>query len=267
MPGMPFHLEKGHALMALEDLLNRRNDDDIHAVRQILWSGLNDSTKEMGTVFREVVAAAPQLDEYGGQNQPVNDAKGLGGFVTGAWFGETYPNGTPPDPYWLDYAGEIGDVVREALLYTMETAWEIRRPAPLPDVLPDRRIELFWHCAQRWFDCWVTWDSDGPVMLLFATPAHLLGEVRPNMAAHVNAGRAVEVNHADPREDFDMVIVTQEDQVDDAVAGLLGRTWQPSTNGDVKVPPVGATWRGTGDVGTYSVHANAGGMRPRTIFE
>ena len=189
MPGMPFHLEKGHALMAIEDLLNNPAH---RPVLSAAFDGLRTNVP-VADVFSAVAAAAPGLQAYGGQAD-VAAAGGLGPFVADAWFA---PGAPGPAPYWIDYTGDVDGVVREALLLTMEVAWGVDRNAPLPTGPSPRRIELFWHCGQRWFEAWTTWDDpQGPVKILFATPPHIGGTVISNLAPMVAAGKAKAVDRA-----------------------------------------------------------------------
>lgn len=255
MPGMPFHLEKGHALMALEDLLN---DAQHHSVVRTAFDGLRQGVP-VGEVFDTALASAPTLDAYAG-NAGQN---GLGDFVRGAWFDQA--SGSAP-PYWLDYRGDVDGIVREALLFAMETAWGVDRSSPLPRrVDRSRRIDLLWHCAQRWFDAWVTWQSvDGPVTVLFATPPHTGGDIIDEIASAVSQGRATAVDAASAGADGDMVIVCQE-------RNRPGRRTIPqpgwSPRGAITLPAIGRGTVGSGTVGTYSISADAGGSRPRTNWQ
>lgn len=256
MPGMPFHLEKGHALMALEDLLN---DASHHAVVARVFDGLRDGTA-LGEVFADALADAPTLDHYFGHA----GTDGLGAFVRGSWFGQATAGG--PTPYWLDYEGDVDGIVREALLFAMERAWSVDRGQPLPATIADRRgIELVWHCAQRWFDAWITWQSaEGPVTVLFATPPHTGGDIIDRIADATAVGRATPVSATTAGADGDMVLVCQEENGPASWGSSLVTGWWAS--GAFPLPPIGRATRGTGAVGAYSISADAGGNRPRTMW-
>ncbi len=255
MPGMPFHLEKGHALMALEDLLN---DDKHHAVVHQVFEGVRSGTP-LGQVFADALATAPILDQYAGHA----GTAGLGAFVSGAWFGQATTPGA--QPYWLDYEGDVDGIVREALLLAMETAWGVSRSQPLPaSVDRSRRIVLLWHCAQRWFDAWVTWDSpDGPVTLLFATPPHTGGKILDRIDGAVSKGWAQPVDASSVAAEGDMVLVCQERNLP---AGPRRSRAAWTGLGSVLLPPIGRGTVGSGAVQAHSISADAGGARPATTW-
>lgn len=256
MPGMPFHLEKGHALMAIEDLLNNPAH---HAVLRAAFEGLRTNLP-VANVFNNVAAAAPGLAAYGGQPDVVA-AGGLGPFVAGAWFAA--PGAPGPTPYWLDYRGNVDNVVRETLLLAMEVAWGVDRNQPLPGGPFQRRIELFWHCGQRWFEAWTTWDDpQGPVKILFASPPHTGGEVVANVAPLVAAGQANVVDRTTVNLNRDMVLISQPRHVEVAPNSPTS----PSQLGQVPLPSVGTAFQGTGPVGRWSIHADSGGMNPISLF-
>jgi hypothetical protein len=257
MPGMPFHLEKGHALMAVENLLN----DPAH--RNVLitaFDGLR-SGAPLGDVFAGITAHAPQLDAYG-QNPAVTGAGGLGAFVSGAWFGQ--PTGTSPESYWLDFEGAVDEVVRETLLFAMEMAGpDVDRTEPLPPEPFARTIELFWHCGQRWFESWLTWESPAsPITVLFATPPHVAGDVLPSVTS-APPGQATAVTAATADPDRDMILVTEDDHTERRVPAL---TFWPTGKFSLPLPTIGSTWDGSGEVGAWSIHADSGGVRPPTTF-
>ena len=82
MPGMPFHLEKGHALMALEDLLNNPAH---HAVLSAAFDGLRNGTP-VADVFKHRARLGSRCSRHYGSHPAVTAAGGLGPFVAGAWF-------------------------------------------------------------------------------------------------------------------------------------------------------------------------------------
>ena len=125
MPGMPFHLEKGHALMALEDLLN---NPAYRPVLSVAFDGLRNGTP-VGQVLSTALNSTQVIELYGSHPE-VTAAGGLGPFVAGMWFAA--PGAPEPPPYWIDYTGDVDGIVREALLLTMEVAWGVDRNASLP---------------------------------------------------------------------------------------------------------------------------------------
>lgn len=260
MPGMPFHLEKGHGLMAVESLLN---DPAHRAVLATAFEGLRGGTP-LGQVFTDVAAKAPLLDAYGGANQPVNAAGGLGAFVSGAWFGQPSSSGNSPNSYWLDYTGRVDEVVRETLLFAIEMAGPADRKKRLPKHPSTRRIELFWHCGQRWFESWLTWeDASSPIRVLFATPPHTAGEVLSSVSS-APPGQATKVKAAQADPIRDMVLVTEAEHTERRLPTL---TFGPTEQSNIPLPSVGITWEGKGKVGAWSIHADSGGVRPPTTFQ
>lgn len=254
MPGMPFHLEKGHALMALEDLVNAPQHREVLAT---VWEGLRSGTP-LGDVFSGLTQHAGQLDDYGGQ--PLVTAEGgLGKFVSGAWFGQG------KDAYWLDYEGDVDGIVRETLLFAMELAGpDVDRTKPLPADPFARPIELFWHCGQRWFEAWITWESTtSPIRILFATPPHAAGDVLASVL-DAPAGQVTSVTASTANADRDMVLVTEAEHTE---RRSLTLTFWPTGQFVVPLPTVGSAWDGGGTVGAFSIHAHSGGVRPQTFFE
>ena len=242
--------------MAIEDLLNNAA---YHAVLSAAFDGLRNNIP-VADVFKQVAAAAPGLQAYGNQTD-VSAAGGLGNFVSGAWFGPGPPG---PRPYWLDYTGNVDGIVRETLLFAMEVAWGVDRTQPLPGGPFQRRIELFWHCGQRWFEAWTTWDDrQGPVKILFATPPHTGGTVFANVAPLVNAGQATPVNRSTVDLTRDMVLIGESEHSEVPGPQL---TTAATAHGQPPLPSIGKRYQGGGTVGQWSIHAHAGGMNPISLF-
>jgi hypothetical protein len=260
MPGMPFHLEKGHALMALEDLFDTQPTAP-GAPLASFWDDVRSGVA-LGTVFRDLLASAPLLSGYGGQAD-VNAAGGLGSFVSGAWFDQRSGAGAPPRPYWLDYTGDVDGIVREALLTALELAWGVDRASQLPDPLPQRRpLRFTWHCSQRWFEAWVRWDDHvGPVELMFATPAHTGGTIVRDPGTSEAKGLTTPVAPPTFAEQRGMILVAQQQHVPTIVVSMM---IVGTLVGDVPLPEIGFKFQGQGDVGRWSLTADAGGVVPDT---
>lgn len=251
MPGMPFHLEKGHGLMALEDLINNPAH---RAVLTVARDEMCEGTP-MSDVFATVVSNAPTLANYG--NNPHTAALGgLGPFVADKWFGKP--------GYWLDYTGDVDGVVRTTLLFALEAASGVECGTPLPEGPFDRRVELLWHCGQRWFEAWVGWnDPSDAVSVLFATPPHAFGEV---ISSVLNAGpgqaTSITASGADPNRD--MILITEDAHVERPTIGL---GFWPTGKTKIPLPSIGRAFDGSGPVHAWRIHANSGGVHPETVFK
>ena len=114
------------------------------------------------------------------------------------------------------------------------------------------------------FEAWTTWDDpQGPVKILFATPPHIGGTVISNLAPMVAAGKAKAVDRATVNPNRDMVLISQRRHVEVASPSS---SISPSQPGNVPLPCVGTCFMGAGNVGQWSIHADAGGMDPITLF-
>lgn len=238
--------------MAIEDLLNNPTHQ---AVLSTMWDGLR-SGADVGGAFSTALASAPVLSHYGGNAQVVA-AGGLGRFVTKAWF-----DNPPGSGYWLDYGGPVDEIVREALLFAMELAGA-DRAKPLPSTGLTRPIELLWHCGQRWFETWLTWeDETGPISVLFASPPHAAGVVLSSVL-DAPPGQATAVTPKTAAAAGDMVLITAERHRTRRFPIL---TFWGTGRAKVPLPAIGVPYEGVGNVGAWSIEANSGGARPRTGF-
>ncbi|MEM8621026.1 MAG: hypothetical protein AAGF73_15010 [Actinomycetota bacterium] len=278
---MPFHLEKGHAMLALDDLFNNPQHGD---TLQQLHQGLGAGTP-LGELFAVALNSAPNMSSYAGASQPVTDAGGLGPFVSGAWFGQVdRPADIPPSAdweppttdYWIDYSGDVDEIIRQTMLFAVEVAWGIAPDEPLIKPASPRRIEFWWHCAQRWFDAWVSWqNADDAIRILFATPVHTYGTVYSSVITAENTStgaggertEATRVTPADTDPNADMVLITHERHqarlqwsFKPASAAYPGITL--SGLGAIPIPAVGLHFDGEDAVDAWRIDRNAGGIQP-----
>lgn len=238
MPTMPFHLEKGDMLNALESLLND------HAHQADLETAVNNllATNDLRATLDAAAAAT-------------GDASLANLVKTGtlAWFA------TPA--YWKDYSGDINSIVAHALLFAMRRAWDWKEGSPFPEAhRRRRRIHLWWHCSQRWFESWVTWErKNGPIHVLFATPPIIGGTIWKDIDAAEQAGQANPLANpfqADPNGD--MVLISQP------LHEPTHRTLTLLSNvAAIPTPQFSTHWTDSGKVAAWSIPAHAGGMNKR----
>lgn len=236
---MPFHLEKGRGLMALEDLLNNpARESDLTEAIQLMAANPAD----MGAVLNGTA------NHNGGANiialmQQISDD----------WF---------DSPYWRGYQGRVSEIVYRALMLAMDVAWGYNgTPADFPPAhYRTREIRLWWHCSQPWFESWVTWEKpDGPVGILFATPPHDGGNVYLDLAdAVANNDAAPALSAADCNPLREMVLVSQ-----DLHTWHLEITTLPTGPGNFPFPTLGQAFDDVSPVGAWTIPRRAGGMNPR----
>lgn len=203
MPGpMPYHLEKGPYLTALEDRLN------VTASKRVaLWKQVADPSVGVNALVPSVEAklldkgpdalaarrnhvwgdwygrtpARPQrsfrtwLDkELGLTSGEPDDVDAVQGILAApenvAVLGQltTWPR----TGFWQQYYGDVEGICAKAF----ERAVAVSLGCEGPDDEPNRLlpIEIFWKCPQRWFESWVTWrineGGGGHVTVILATP-------------------------------------------------------------------------------------------------
>jgi hypothetical protein len=187
MTGMPYHLEKGVMFSAFEDFLNRphpASGKPPMAVRAL--RALRDPNRPLTDT---ILFKSSTVHRSAPPPPPITEQTWID-HLRGHWFGEQkQPEGTwlpAPEPvpgastgYWIAYAGNVEAIVRETLRRALEVALDVDHDEHVPDE-PARHwpIEIFWKCAQGWFEGWVTWRRtgagrrDGQVTVIVATPGH-----------------------------------------------------------------------------------------------
>ncbi|MEO1058776.1 MAG: hypothetical protein AAFY28_17865, partial [Actinomycetota bacterium] len=248
MPTMPFHLEKGAVLGALDDLLNANSDPletHLRNAYAVLMSPTkpNDILAALGAMPAPTGPAAPSLADALQQ-----------------WFQ------TGTDEYWKGYDPEfVLQVASEGLRFALRQAWGDNGTV-LP-TMRDRRVHTWWYCVQPWFDTWITWEHEtAPVNVIFSTPSHHGGTMITDMAnAVVGANPMATALGAGDYGDAtgDMVLVGMErhkqrwEWVNTDISG----------KGEWKWPQ--RIWNDFGDgpnpePGRWSIRVPGGGMQPKT---
>jgi hypothetical protein len=179
---MPYHLEKGRALSFVENYLN----EGLPEQRMETLRKLRNGNVQLGAQTLTNAALDTGYRPYTGE--------ALIEYVKKKWFGQG------ANTYWLDYEGDVEGIVRLTLIRAMEVALGVEHgqdPGVPPRSWP---VELLWHCSQRWFEGWVTWQTDEPngcghVLILLASPAHAGGLItrqalHPETTAPQPNGRA-----------------------------------------------------------------------------
>jgi hypothetical protein len=240
---MPFHLEKGRGLMALEDLLNNpARASDLEEALLLM----NVNPPDMAAVLKGAAAHNGDVSTITLMDQ-----------IAAAWFG--------PNAYWRNYAGRVSEIVHRSLMLAMEVAWGYNgTPTDFPPAkYREREIHLWWHCAQPWFESWVTWENPGgPVEILFATPAHDGGNVYLDLAdAVVNNDAALALSVADCNPHREMVLVGQQLHQWKLVVTSL-----PTPPKGFPIPTLGQRFDDVSPVEAWTIPTHAGGMNPRSYW-
>ena len=196
---MPYHLEKGHFLLLLEDTLNQGieavvDDDSIAS-----FPGL-ERRYSMLDYMRGVLARpcdvrhgeSPDGSSLRWPGWMSDQAVSFGAFeiVATEWFGyrirpdgrlDTEPRPNKPTGMWDGYQGNVERIMANVLVRCIEVSLGLDHDAPIPDGPPVRAWPLyfFFKCQQPFFEGWVTWQchsvhrrAAGQVTVIFATPGH-----------------------------------------------------------------------------------------------
>ncbi len=196
---MPYHLEKGHFLLLLEDTLNEGIEAVVDNNSAITFPGLT-RRYSMLEYMRGVVARP--CDPVLGESEIgsslmwpgwMTDADvGFGAFkaVAKEWFGyrirpdgtlDTKPQPNKPTGMWDGYQGNVERIMANVFIRAIEVSLGMDHGDPLPSAAPPRSwpIYFFFKCQQPFFEGWVTWQchslnrrAAGQVTVMFATPGH-----------------------------------------------------------------------------------------------
>jgi hypothetical protein len=237
---MPFHLEKGRVLGALDDLLNAQTGQkaqDLATAYASLMSG------------DDLEVALSTISSPGG---PIGQSLGE---ALQKWFdvGDGTGNG-----YWKDYDPKHAlETASDGVRFALERAWGGGATLPTDRSRP---VHTWWYCVQPWFDTWVTWENaQAPVRLIFSTPSHLGGAMVTNMnkAVQEQPPLARKLAPGDlGSDDGDMVLIGRTRHQRKKVS-----TTMPSPFGQVSVPK--RVWSDLGPAGRWSIPIDGGGIQPK----
>jgi hypothetical protein len=196
---MPYHLEKGHYLLLLEETLNEGIDAVVDDDTETDFPGLA-RRRSMLAHMRGVVARP--CDPVNGESEVggvlswpgfMKDADvgfGISKIILEDWFGyrirnngtlDTKPRANKPTGMWDGYQGNVERIIANTLVRTIEVSLGLEHGAPIPTGAPARSwpIYFFFKCQQPFFEGWVSWQchsanrrAAGQVTVIFATPGH-----------------------------------------------------------------------------------------------
>ena len=196
---MPYHFEKGHFLLLLEDTLNEGIEAVVDNNAAVNFPGL-DRRYSMLDYMRGVVARP--CDSVHGESEH-GSALMWPGWMTDAavtfpifrrvavdWFGyrirrdgtlDTKPHPNKPTGMWDGYQGNVERIVANTFVRAIEVSLGLDHGDPIPTGAPPRSwpIYFFFKCQQPFFEGWVTWQchsanrrAAGQVTVMLATPGH-----------------------------------------------------------------------------------------------
>jgi hypothetical protein len=196
---MPYHLEKGHYLLLLEETLNEGIEAVVDDDTVTSFPGLS-RRYSMLQHMRSVVARP--CDPINGESEvggllewPEFMADADVGFpvsqiIAEDWFGyrvrpdgslDTKPRPNKPTGMWDGYQGNVERIIASVLVRAIEVSLGLDHNAAIPNGAPSRSwpIYFFFKCQQPFFEGWVTWQchsvnrrAAGQVTAMFATPGH-----------------------------------------------------------------------------------------------
>lgn len=197
---MPYHLEKGPWVYALEDLLN--DNDQLGQILPYLTE-----PDQFLDAIRSFIGHRLLTEELGGDEEAryqhmVSHWFGTDGKSRQASFAESLQVEDKQaaieeavklrhaahcnDPtasgkwaqtgFWMQYYGNVQEIVRTTLCKAIEVSRGIDLSAG--ETLENQRrqvpIDGLWKCGQAWWEGWLTWralgDDRGSVTMMFATP-------------------------------------------------------------------------------------------------
>ena len=196
---MPYHLEKGHYLLLVEETLNEGIEAVVDDNAITTFPGLA-RRYSMLEYMREVVARPCDLKTGEAETDgllmwPDFMADSDVGFpisriMAENWFGyrirpdgslDTSRHPNKPTGMWDGYQGNVERIVATTLVRAIEVSLGLDHDAAIPTAAPPRSwpIYFFFKCQQPFFEGWVTWQchsvnrrAAGQVTVMFATPGH-----------------------------------------------------------------------------------------------
>ena len=196
---MPYHLEKGHFLLLLEDTLNEGIEAVVDNDSVVTFPGL--ARRYSMLEYMRTVVARP-CDLVNGEPEDgsslwwpgwmTDSDVGFASFkaVAKEWFGyrirddgslDTKPHPNKPTGMWDGYQGNVERIMANVFVRAIEVSLGMDHDAATPTGAPPRcwPIYFFFKCQQPFFEGWVTWQchslnrrAAGQVTVMFATPGH-----------------------------------------------------------------------------------------------
>jgi hypothetical protein len=170
---MPYYLEKGPMFSVIEDYLNADTSRAVATLRELRKSPGDPGYLELW-----------QMPAFGSTNLTAKPPPPYADDFRDKWLGMG-PNGAA-DSMWDNYEGDVNGITRLTIRRALEVALGVPFDAAEVPEAPRQHwpIDLFWKCAQNWFEGWVTHRqlSTGPpgggksatprghVVVVFATP-------------------------------------------------------------------------------------------------
>ena len=198
MGKMPYHLEKGHYLLLLEETLNEGIEAVVDDDTITDFPGLSrrySMLKHMRKVVKRRCGSKGESEAGGvlawdGFMSDADVGFRISEILTEDWFGyrfrtdgtvDTKPQANKPTGMWDGYQGNVERIVANVLVRALEVSLGLDHGAPIPRGAPPRSwpIYFFLKCQQPFFEGWVTWQCHsvnrrgaGQTTVIFATPGH-----------------------------------------------------------------------------------------------
>lgn len=196
---MPYHLEVGHSLRALERVLNHPASDTRRTLRAGALTDLSNpavavdqAIRNLAGKYQTLVGAATATSTVPDQN--VKELTTLADRIAKVWL--TAPGTAPVAPHvdriydsavldanplstdtgWRFYRGQVEGIIRRTMRFAIEAASELDDgyTTGITKSTPAWPIAFSWKCAQPWFEGWVQWRTHMTqrwVLVVFCTPA------------------------------------------------------------------------------------------------
>jgi hypothetical protein len=172
---MPYHLETGRTLKAIEDAMNGIGLMETPAAQRTRLRRIANALEAAGTLRAAGNVDPPNLLEnqlagwVAATNSPLPRLGNLtvAEAIRSSWLGPDIATGVyNADGRWLGYCGHVEEILRKTFTDAIRLSLDRTRPngRPWPFV-------LIWKCAQPWLEGWVQWRSKpGVVVIVICTP-------------------------------------------------------------------------------------------------
>jgi hypothetical protein len=298
--GMPYHLEKGPVQRILEEYFNAADRARIKtSIGKLDNGGLHDLAWLNQPLFEQLtrdqlctLKKGPPWSRDGFIKHLAKHWIGASQDAQRNWQAPPASQTGPPKTtgYWHAYQGDVGEIMRKGFQWALKLALNLPiqpdgKPVKEPTT-PPLDIEILWKCSNPWFEMWVLrrpvegGDPNAAVVtVLMATPSHKGATVARSPIATEPKVRRDDASHPVPSTEPDyeelgktaprvkpsearkhaMWVVTHADH---ELVNPDGSVINPSTSADmgqVEIP-LGAVYRGKGDVVIVSPSQPAGGV-------